>query len=184
MTLAVRLFALLALLAAASPARAGFITYAFTSDSSDGGGALVGSFRVDQADLLDGVLSTADVQNYQFTFTDPSGGTTLFTLSGVFPDLAVDAATGVPVGSGGSVLGDQIGDDGVAQSFLTSDALTPGASFWTALTRPTDLTDAGFGHWDISPEVVNTVPAPAGAVLGLVGVGCVAIGRRFRSRSA
>src|SRR5262249_52914545 len=106
------LAALLTLLAA-SPARGGFVVYSFTSDSSDRGGSLSGSFRVDEADLLDGVLSTADVRDYAFTFTDPSGGTTQYALSGVVPDIDVDPSTGVPTGLGGFVLGDQVGDSGV-----------------------------------------------------------------------
>jgi hypothetical protein len=174
----------LALLATAAPARAGFITYAFTSDSSDRGGSLVGGFRVDQADLLDGVLSTSDVRDYGFNFTDSSGGATPYVLSGVFPDLDVDPASGVPTGIDGSVLGDQVGDAGIVQAFLTSAALTPGASFWVANTQPSGETDAGFGHWEIAPEGVNPVPAPAGAVLGLVGVGCLAVGRLTRRRGS
>jgi hypothetical protein len=183
----VRLVACLALLAAASPARAGFITYAFASDSADRGGALTGSFRVDDADLLDGILSTDDVRDYQFTFTDPSGGTTVYTLGGVLPDLNVDPVTGIPLappaGLGGSVLGDAVGGVGAAQAFLTSEALTPGASFWVALGA-TGETDGGVGHWEIAPEVVSPVPAPAGLILGLVGVGCLTIRERVRRRGA
>ena len=178
MTHAVRLVACLALLAAASPARAGFVTYAFTSDLSDGGGSLAGSFRVDTADLLDGILSTGDVRDYQFTFTDPSGGTTAYALGDVLPDLPVDPATGIPLaGFDGFVLGDEVGS-GAAQAFLTSEALTPGGSFWVAVGG--GEADAGFGHWEIGPEAVSPVPAPAGLVLGLVGAGCLAVrgGRR------
>ena len=79
MSIPIRLIALLIVFAATIPARAGFITYTFTSDSSESGGALSGSFRVDQADLLDGLLTRTDVQNYQFTFTDSLAGTTLYT---------------------------------------------------------------------------------------------------------
>ena len=115
MTHAVRLVACLALLAAASPARAGFVTYAFTSDLSDGGGSLAGSFRVDTADLLDGILSTGDVRDYQFTFTDSLGGTTHYSLGDVVPDIAVDPTTGIPTGFIGFILGEQI-EGGIAQA--------------------------------------------------------------------
>jgi hypothetical protein len=174
------ILAILAVLAAASPARAGFITYAFTSDSSDRGGALVGGFRVDAADLLDGVLSTADVRDFGFTFTDPSGAVTAYALGGVFPDLAVDPATGVPVPAAfdGMVLGDQVGGDGVVQVAL---ALTLSVSPWLAITRPADEFDGGLGHWDIGPEA-NPAPAPAGAVLGPVGVACLVVARLLRRR--
>ena len=171
------LAALLTLLAA-SPARGGFVVYSFTSDSSDRGGSLSGSFRVDEADLLDGVLSTADVRDYAFTFTDPSGGTTQYALSGVFPDIDVDPTTGVPTGVGGFVLGDQVGDSGVAEAALTPQALTPGSSLWVANTRPMDESDGGFGHWQIGPAAA--APAPGGAALGLAGAGCLAAVRLLR----
>jgi hypothetical protein len=188
MSRAVRLFACLALAAAAPDARAGFITYAFTSDTSGNGGSLAGSFRVDEADLADGILSTGDIQNYLFTFTDPTGATALYTLNSVLPDLPVDPATGIPLppplGFDGFVLGDQIGGgDGIVQVALTSEALTPDASFWFASNRPNDESeeaDGGFGHWVIAPEDANPVPAPAGAILGLIGAGCLAFGRRLR----
>ena len=113
MSRAVRLLACLALVAAAPDARAGFITYTFASDTSDRGGSLAGGFRVDEADLLDGILSTDDVQDYLFTFTDPTGATAHYALSAILPDLPVDPATGIPLppplGFDGFVLGDQVG---------------------------------------------------------------------------
>jgi hypothetical protein len=187
MTFAVRpraaFLVVLTLLAAASPARAGFITYTFTSDSAFPGGSLTGSFRVEQADLADGVLSAGDVKNFSFTFTAPSGGTTQYVFSDVAPDIEVDPLTGVPTGLGGSVLGDQAGGGAGIRADLTSDALTPDASFWLATTQPTGESAVGNGHWEIGPEV-NAVPAPAGAVLGLVGAGCLAVGRLLRRRVA
>jgi hypothetical protein len=187
MSFTVRLFAGLALLAAASPAQAAFINYTFTSDSSGGGGSLTGSFRVAEADLLDGILSTTDIQNYLFTFTDASGVATHYTLSDVLPDLPVDPATGIPLappaGFDGSVLGDEIGGDGLAQAFLTSEALTPGASLWVAISLPngeSESADSGLGHWEITAEGVDPVPAPAAVVLAVIGVGCVGIARRLR----
>ncbi|MBP3956362.1 hypothetical protein J8F10_13840 [Gemmata sp. G18] len=176
--------AVAALLAVASPARAGFITYSFKTDSSDSGGSLTGSFQVDQADLLDGALSTSEVQNYSFTFKDQAGGTTVYALNGVFPDLAVDPLTGIPTGLGSSVLGDQIGESGLVQTFLDSQALSPGASQWFAITRPTDAIGSGTGHWEIGPSTVTPTPAPPGMVLALSGMGCLAVARRFRSRLA
>jgi hypothetical protein len=179
MSIPARLIALLIVLAATAPARAGFITYTFTSDSSESGGSLAGSFRVDELDLLDGLLTRTDVQNYQFSFTDSSGGTTLFTLGDVVPELAVDPTTGIPIGPIGFVLGEQVGGDGIAQADLTADALASDTSFWQAISLPTGATDTGRGHWTIAPEGANPVPAPASVVLGLVGAGCLAIGRRM-----
>jgi hypothetical protein len=182
----VRLPALAAalVLLAAPAARAGYVTYTFTTDPSDAGGSLAGSFRVDQADLLDGVLSTGDVRDYAFVFTAPSGGTTTYDLFGVFPDIAVDLLTGVPTGFGfvqGNQAG-QVSDPGIANVDLTPLALAPGESAWVAITRPTEETATGVGHWDISADV-SPVPAPAGAVLALVGAGCLAGSRLARRRA-
>ncbi|AMV27758.1 hypothetical protein VT84_25375 [Gemmata sp. SH-PL17] len=175
--------AVVVLLAAASPAQAGFITYSFTTDSSVNGGSVTGSFQVDQADLADGLLSTADIKNYKFTFKDSSGVMTIYALEGVFPDIAVDTLTGIPTGTSGSVLGTQ-GDAGLVQAFLTSDALTPGASGWAAVSQSSDgaTADGGTGHWDIGPSTVTPTPAPAGVVLAVSGIGCLALVRRFRPR--
>ncbi len=175
--------AVVVLLAAASPAQAGFITYSFTTDSSVNGGSVTGSFQVDQADLADGLLSTADIKNYKFTFKDSSGVMTIYALEGVFPDIAVDTLTGIPTGTSGSVLGTQ-GDAGLVQAFLTSDALTPGASGWAAVSPSSagSTADGGTGHWDIGPSTVTPTPAPAGVVLAVSGIGCLALVRRFRPR--
>lgn len=179
------LAAALALLAA-SPAQAAFVTYTFTTDSSTFGGSLAGSFRVDQADLSDGVLSTADVRDFSFTFTDSLGGTTQYALAEIVPDIAVDPLTGVPVGIPigleGLVSGAQAGEGGLAFAFLTSRSLTPNESFWAALTLPSGATDSGLGHWQIGEA--NVVPAPGGALLGLVGGGFVALARSVRRRAA
>ncbi len=169
-------------LSAAPPVRAGSITYTFTSDTSTSGGSLTGSFRVEEADLLDGILSTADVQDYAFTFTDSSGGTTLYVLSGVFPDLAVAPLTGIPLGSSATVLGDQVGESGAAVVSLSDLALAPAESAWSASRQPTGENDSGLGHWEIVPAAGSAVPEPAGAVLGLVGAGCLAAVRRVRCR--
>jgi hypothetical protein len=175
-----RLIALLIVLAAAGPARAGFITYAFTSDSSELGGSLSGSFRVDELDLLDSLLTRTEVQNYQFTFTDFLGGATLYTLADLLPEeLAVDSITGIPIGPIGFVQGEQVGGDGLAQADLTADALTPDTSNWLARI-PSGAVDTGRGHWTIEPEGANPVPAPAGIVLGFAGAVCMAIGRGIR----
>jgi hypothetical protein len=174
------LAAVLALLTTASPADAGFVTYSFTSDSSVAGGALAGSFRVDEADLLDGLLSTADVKDYAFTFTASSGAVTHYDFVGVFPDVPVSPLTGLPTGSG-DVLGEVISDGSGAQAALTPEALTLNTPHWAASNQATGEIDSGQGHWEIGPA--QAAPAPGGAVLGLVGAGCLGLGRLIRRRA-
>ena len=183
----VRLFACLALLAAASDARAGFLKYTFTTDSAAGGGSLSGSFRVDEAAILDGFLSAGDIRDYLFTFTDGSGGTAQYAFDVLAPDeIAVNPATGVPLPTGfdNFVFGAQLGGIGFVQTTLNSDALAPGSSPWTAVAQFDDgsdpICDIGAGHWQIAQEGLDPVPAPAGLTLGLVGAGCLALGRLRR----
>ncbi len=167
----------------APPARAGF-TYTFTSDPSTFGGSLTGSFRVDEADLLDGLLSTEDVRDYAFTLTDLSGTKTLYAFSGVFPGIAVNPLTGVPLadplGFGATVLGDQIGEAGVVAVSLTDAALAPMGATWVTSVQPTGEVYSGTGHWQIGPDGISPAPVPGGATLALIGAGCLTAARRLR----
>lgn len=187
MAITARLCAVLALFALASPAHAGFVAYSFTTDSSFAGGSLSGSFRVDEADIVDGKLTAGEIQNYEFTFIDPSGEPAHYALNDLVPDLLVDPETGIPIaplsGLDCFLLGDQIGDGGLAQVELSANALVPNGSFWVAINLPTGENDAGFGHWTVTPAGTNPVPAPPGAALGIAGASCLVLVRRMRSRS-
>jgi hypothetical protein len=182
MSIALRLFAVFAFLVAASPANAGFIKYSFVTDTSDSASSLSGSFQVDEVDLLDGVLSTADVQNFLFTFSHPMGNT-IYALSDIVPEIEVDSTTGIPVSDLSVILGHPVMGAGGIIVDLKSNALDTEGSTWTADTDSSEVFGAGTGHWIIGPADANPVPSPAGIVLGLVGIGSLAA-HRFRRRLA
>ncbi|QEL16735.1 hypothetical protein [Limnoglobus roseus] len=184
----------LVLLAAASPARAEFVTYVWDDDRT--GSTFYGYFTVDTARLQDGSgpgrLLTADaVVASEFHYSRASFGTPVtFGIDGVSAGgISIDPSTKavlgdgqlffgpsevVTIGVGGSpyqVLSGRVQFD---RNYNVSVPLAGGgeSAFVTDTARPTEYL-MSIGHWDVNGvHVPAAVPAPAGIVLGLVAVGC------------